>query len=296
MKKVLISGGTGLIGKQLASLLLQHGYEVRLLSRSPKSNASYPTYSWNIEKATIDEKAFENLDYIIHLAGAGIADKRWTKKQKKEIIDSRVASTELLLKTIQRLQIPLKAFVSSSAIGYYGAATNDLIFRESDNPGNDFISHVCQLWEESIFKFQAKNIRTVAVRIGVVLSKSGGALSKMKTPIITPLGNGKQYMPWIHIDDLCKLLLKAIEDNAMTGVYNGVAPEHQTNFSFSKTFAKAIKRPFLPIGIPAFVLKLVLGEMSVILLKGSKVSSQKLSDTGFSFSFPYVKSAFSDLF
>ena len=295
MEKVLISGGSGLIGKRLSFLLQSKGYEVRILSRTQKKESDYPTYVWNINKGEIDEKAFDQIDHIIHLSGSGIADKRWSEKRKQDIIDSRVQSTNLLLRVVQDLQVPLKTFVSSSAIGYYGSVTSDAVFDEDSKPASDFLGKVCSLWEEAAFQFSKEGIRTVAIRTGIVLSKNGGALAKMKTPIVSPLGSGKQYMPWIHIDDLCEIYIKAIEDQKMTGVYNGVAPEHQTNTSFSKILAKAIKRPFLAIGAPAFVLKMVFGEMAVILLEGSRVSSQKIESAGFTFSFPSLKNALKDL-
>ncbi len=294
MGKVLISGGSGLIGKRLSFLLRSKGYEVSILSRTHKNESEYLTYVWNIEKGTIDQAAFDQVEHIIHLSGSGIADKRWTEKRKQDIINSRVASTQLLLQNVKDLQIPLKTFISSSAIGYYGAVTSETIFDETSNPADDFLGKVCELWEQSAFQFAKENIRTVAIRTGIVLSKTGGALAKMKTPVISPLGSGKQYMPWIHIDDLCNIYIKVIEDEKMSGVYNGVAPEHQTNTSFSKILAKAVKRPFLPIGVPAFLLKMIFGEMAAILLEGSRVSSQKIQDTEFSFQFPNLSSALSD--
>ena len=295
MRKVLITGGTGLIGKRLSFLLQSKGYEVRLLSRSENSISKYPTFVWDIKKEFIDKKSFEDLDYIIHLAGAGIADKKWSEARKKVIIDSRVESTKLLLKYTRDLRIPLKAFISSSAIGFYGSVTSEITFEENQNHGNDFIAEVCRLWENAIFEFETESIRTVAIRTGIVLSKNGGALKKMKTPIITPLGNGLQYMPWIHIDDLCKIYIQAIENDLMKGAYNGVAPEHETNITFSKKLATAFKRPFLPIGVPEFVLKAVFGEMATILLNGSRISSEKIQASGFEFSFPLLKTALSDI-
>jgi len=295
METVLITGGTGLIGRRLSFLLQSKGYEVRLLSRSENPNTKYKTFVWDLYKGYINEQAFEDVDYIIHLAGAGIADKKWSEARKKVLIDSRVESTKLLLQYVKNLNISLKAFISSSAVGYYGSITSEIIFKEDDNPGNDFLAEICKLWEASIFQFQSESIRTVAIRTGIVLSQNGGALKKMKTPVISALGNGLQYMPWIHIDDLCELYIKAIEDSKVEGAYNGVAPEHETNKSFSKKLAKAFKRPFLPIGAPAFVLKAVFGEMATILLNGSRISAQKTSDSGFDFSFPKLNDALIDI-
>jgi uncharacterized protein (TIGR01777 family) len=295
METVLITGGTGLIGRRLSFLLQSKGYEVRLLSRSENPNTKYKTFVWDLHKGYINEKAFEEVDYIIHLAGAGIADKNWSETRKKVLIDSRVESTKLLLQYAKKLNVSLKAFISSSAVGYYGSITSEIIFKEDDNPGNDFLAEICKLWEQAIFQFQEESIRTVAIRTGIVLSQQGGALKKMKTPVITALGNGLQYMPWIHMDDLCEIYIKAIEDSSMEGAYNGVAPEHETNKTFSKKLAKVFKRPFLPIGAPAFVLKTVFGEMATILLNGSRVSSEKISETGFRFAFPKLKDALTDL-
>lgn len=286
MLNVLITGGTGLIGQRLSKLLDANKYEVRLLSRNENSNSEFKTFVWDIEKGYIDEKAFQDLDYIIHLAGAGIADKKWSEKRKKVIIDSRVKSTELLLHYTQKLHTPLKAFISSSAVGIYGSITSEIIFTEDDNPGNDYLAKVCKLWEDAIFEFEAESIRTVAVRTGIVLSKDGGALKKMNTTVITPLGDGLQYMPWIHIDDLCNLYLKAIKEVKMSGIFNGVAPEHESNKTFSKKLAKVFKKPFLPIGAPSFLLKALFGEMATILLNGSRVSADKVIEYNFEYKFP----------
>jgi uncharacterized protein (TIGR01777 family) len=295
MKKVLITGGTGLIGKRLSSLLQSKGYEVRILSRSKNPESPYKVFIWNLDTSYIDEKTFKDLDYIVHLAGAGIADKKWSEKRKQIIIDSRVESTNLLYNTVKKLQTPLKGFISASAVGYYGSVTSDTIFDETHQPATDFLGKVCRLWEESIFKFQQSNIRTVALRTGIVLSNHGGALKKMKTPIITPLGNGKQYMPWIHIDDMCEMYIKAIEDTSLEGAYNAVAPEHHTNASFSKAIAKNFKRPFIPIGAPAFILKTVFGEMATVILNGSRASVEKIKKAGFQFKYPMLKEALKNI-
>ncbi|MDT7832864.1 TIGR01777 family oxidoreductase [Flavobacteriaceae bacterium S356] len=293
MAKVLLTGGTGLIGTQLSSLLKRKGYEVSILTRTPKKEDEY---AWDVHNNYIDDKALDDIGYVIHLAGAGIADKKWTSERKQEIIDSRVKSAELLLRKVKALNTPLKAFISSSGIGYYGAVTTEKIFKENDPSYDDYISEVCQLWEKAAFVFKVEGIRTVALRTGVVLSKDGGALSKMKTPIISPIGSGKQYLPWIHIDDLCEMYLKAIEDAEMSGVFNAVAPEHHTSTSFSKTLAKNYKKPFILLGVPAFLLKLIFGELSVILLKGSRVSSEKIESKGFTFRFPTLQNALKNLF
>ena len=293
MVTVLITGGTGLVGQLIRKKLTLKGYQVRILTRNPiESNE----YVWNIANKTIDEKVFENLDYIIHLAGAGIADKKWTKKRKQEIIDSRTKSTQLLLTKIQELKINLKGFIAASAIGYYGAITSEKIFTEVDNPANDFLGDVCYQWEQNSLNFQQENIPTTILRIGIVLSNNGGALAKMNTPVlITPIGNGKQYLPWIHIEDLSSLFIKAIEDSNFTGIYNAVAPDTQTSKSFSKALASKTKKLFIPIGVPKFVLQLLFGEMAIILTTGSRISSKKIEKTGFQFSFKNLNKALDDV-
>ena len=295
MKKVLITGGTGLIGKRLSFLLASRGYEVRILSRNDSSNSVYKTFVWNVTEQYINDSAFEGLNHIIHLAGAGIADKRWSEKRKKEIIASRVASTNLLYNTVKRLKTPLSSFISASATGYYGSVTTETIFEEIDKPAKDFLGKVCSLWENSIFQFNEIKIRTVALRTGIVLSKDGGALKKMKTPVITALGNGKQYMPWIHIDDLCELYIKAIQDEQFKGAFNAVSSEHISNLSFSKKISKIFNHPFLAIGAPSFILQIVFGEMSTIILNGSRISANKIKQAGFKFKFENLEKALKNL-
>ena len=295
MEKVLITGGSGLIGRRLSFLLKSRGYEVRILSRSNNPKNNYKTFVWNVSEQYINDSAFEGLNHIIHLAGAGIADKRWSEKRKKEIIASRVASTNLLYNSVKRLKTPLNSFISASATGYYGAVTSETIFEEKDKPAKDFLGKVCSLWEDSIFQFNEIKIRTVALRTGIVLSKDGGALKKMKTPIITSLGNGKQYMPWIHIDDLCELYIKAIEDEEFKGAFNAVSSEHISNLSFSKKISKIFNYPFLAIGAPSFILQIVFGEMSTIILNGSRISANKIKQAGFKFKFENLEKALKNL-
>lgn len=288
MDKILITGGTGLVGKHLEKLLTDKGYEVAILSRSPTKENQY---KWDIHKNYIDEKALENTNYIIHLAGAGIADKRWTPSRKKVLIDSRVESANLLFNKVKEFNTNLKGFISASGIGYYGAITSEIIFTEDDKPENDFISEICVKWEASAKQFEKLNVPTTILRTGIVLTKSGGALAKINTPFfLSILGNGKQYMPWIHITDLCNLYLKAIEDSNFTGIYNAVAPEHHTNISFTKALSKVTKKPLFFINIPSFLLKLIFGEMSDILLNSSRVSSKKTASF-FKFKFGKLRTA-----
>ncbi len=292
MTKIVITGGTGLIGKKLTQILVDKGYKVAILSRNPKEDNEF---LWDISKSYVDKKALENTDYIIHLAGAGIADKRWSTERKQLIIDSRVKSANLLFDKINELNINLKGFISASGIGYYGAITTDKIFTETDSAGNDFLSDVCQKWETAALQFSKINIPVTILRTGIVLTKQGGALAKMKTPIISPLASGKQFLPWIHINDLCNMYVAAIENN-LTGIYNAVAPEHHTSTSFSKIVAKVYKRPYLGIAVPSFLLNIYLGEMAMLLTEGSKISAKKIEKNGgFSFRFLTLKKALNNL-
>ena len=299
MEKILISGGTGLIGKHLSKKLRDKGYSVALLSRAGHHDAVIPTYVWDIENNKIDKEAIETTDYIINLAGENINKNRWTNKRKQIIIDSRVKSAQFLFDKITDNKNKLKAFISASAIGYYGTITTDKIFSETDPPSNDFLGETCRQWEQSADSFEKLGIRTIKIRTAIVLTKQDGALAKMITTVKfgigSAIGSGKQFLPWIHIDDLCDIYIKAIEDTQMNGAYNAVSPEHNTNRDFMKTLAHVLKKPFWFPAIPAFIIKLIFGKMSEILLNGSRVSSEKIIKAGYCFKFPDLKTALSDL-
>ncbi|MFN8207664.1 MAG: TIGR01777 family oxidoreductase [Bacteroidales bacterium] len=256
VETVLITGGTGLIGQQLAKLLREKGYRVLLLGRTPDHLADPPVYQWDYRKRFLEEEAISQTHYIIHLAGAGIGDKQWTAVRKKEIIESRTLTTKLLFDTVSRLKTPLKAFISSSAIGIYGNNTNAPPAIESDLPAGDFLAGTCRVWEESAMLFEQAGIRTVLVRTGLVLATEGGALPRLLKPIRaglgSPLGTGKQFMPWIHMDDLCSIYLNAIENTAMTGPYNAVAPSTVTNKEFTRILADVLRRRILLPRVPSF--------------------------------------------
>ncbi|AOW20213.1 TIGR01777 family oxidoreductase [Urechidicola croceus] len=299
MPTVLISGGTGLIGKYLSKKLLEKGYKVSILSRSKKEDSNMQYFTWNIEKHEIEKEAIITADYIIHLAGSGIADKRWTDNRKKEIIDSRVDSTNLIFNKVKEYDSMLKAFISASGINYYGTITSDKIFTESDSVGDDFLGNVCKQWEESANQFEGLGIRTVKLRTGVVFTENGGALEKIVKPIKmglgSPIGSGKQYTPWVHIEDLCNMYIQAIENNEMTGSYNAIAPEHITNKQLTIAIGKQLKKSIWLPNVPSFILKLILGEMSFLVLKGSRASSKKIESTGFKFLFPDIENTLNDL-
>lgn len=299
MKTILISGGSGLVGRHLSKKLKEKGYNVCILSRASGRVTNMSTISWDVDKKIIEKKAIETADFIIHLAGANIGDKRWTAKRRQLIIESRVKSGQLIFESLKENKNKLKAFISASAVGFYGTTTTDKIFSETDPPSNDFLGDTCLQWEQSADSFEKLGLRTVKIRTGVVLTKQGGALAKMTSPIKigigSALGNGRQFIPWIHIDDLCGIYIKAVEDTEMTGAYNAVAPDYKTNRDFTKTLARVLKKPFWFPDIPALLLKLIFGKMSEILLNGSRVSSEKIIKAGYSFKFINLESALLDL-
>lgn len=295
MKNILITGGTGLIGKHLTNRLKESGYNVLLLSRKPSSHDGLKVYSWDPDSGVIDPEALSAADYIIHLAGAGIGDRRWSEKRKKEILDSRIKSAGLIFDKLKETGLRPEAFISASATGYYGSMTSEKIYAEADDPATDFTGEVCRQWEESAEKFSGLGIRTVRIRTGIVLSSEGGALGRMSLPakfgIGSPLGSGKQYVPWIHIDDLCRIYIKAIEDLSMNGAYNAAAPEHVSNSKFMRTVSEVMGRPFFFPAIPSFTFRILFGEMSSILLNGSRVSPEKIKASGYSFDYADLRSA-----
>ncbi|REC74463.1 TIGR01777 family protein [Chryseobacterium elymi] len=294
---VLITGAGGMIAQNL-SKKLENEYTIRFLTRKKRRDNEF---EWNIKDGTMDESALENVSHIIHLAGANISEKRWTKERKRELISSRVDSAALLLKTLKKKKIKLKSFISASGINYYGTVTTDKVYTEKDPPGNDFLSEVVVLWERSADDFKEQNLaeRVVKVRTAVVLSKENGALKKMvptiKYGIGSALGSGKQYMPWIHIDDICSVYLAALKNSDMGGAYNAVSPQHTTNENLTKKIAEVLKKPLFMPNVPAFVLKLIFGELADALLEGSRASSQKIQDTGFQFKFPDLEGALENL-
>jgi uncharacterized protein (TIGR01777 family) len=300
METVLITGGTGLIGRHISKKLKENGFNVTLLSRKRETDGAISVYTWDPDKNFIDPEAISKADYIIHLAGAGLGDKRWTKKRRELIIDSRIKTGELIFIKVQESGKKLKAFISASGIGYYGTSTSDKIFNETDFPDKDFLGEVCRKWEEMADRFKESGIRTVKVRTGVVLTDKGGVLGRMATTVKmgigSPLGSGKQYIPWIHIDDLCNLYLKAVEDQSMTGAWNAVAPEHITNRELMQTLAKVLEKPFFFPAVPSLVLKILFGKMSGIILKGSRVSAGKIISTGYNFEYPNLENALRNLF
>lgn len=293
-ESVLISGGSGLVGGRLTEILQSKGYEVAHLSRSSKSSNGVETIVWDVNQMRLDPKSIERFDYIIHLAGAGIIEEPWTDARKKVIIDSRVNSTMLLKRAIEANTKKPKAFVSASAIGYYGIETTEHIFKESDPASDSFIAETCVLWEKSIDELQELEIPVSRIRIGLVLSDKGGALKEIAKPVKygfgAALGSGEQYMPWIHIDDLCQLFIFCFE-NRLSETFNGVAPNQMGNKAFTQSIAKVLNKPFFLPNVPSFVLKLMLGKRALLVLEGSRISAEKVKKSGFKYQFENLEPA-----
>ena len=298
-KNVLITGGTGFIGKKLTYLLLQNGFSVSIFSRSFQQNSADVSYfRWDISSQFIDEIAVLNADYIIHLAGEGIADKRWTARRKEEIVQSREQSIALIYEVLKKHKKKLDAFVSASGVGIYGAINGSEICTENTSAVNDFLGSTCQKWEAAADTIESLAIRTVKIRTGLVLGKGEGFLKKLnpifKMKLGSALGSGKQYMPWIHIDDLCAIYLEALNNTKMTGAYNAAINDNTDNKTFSKTLAHVYGYSLWLPKVPAFLIKMVLGEMALIILKGRRVSSDKIEKTGFQFRFKNLEEALRD--
>ncbi len=294
---VLITGGSGLVGTRLTQILIANGFTVSHLSRKPTNTAGkVKIYHWDIENSIIDEKALLEADYLVHLAGAGIADEKWTDVRKKEIIDSRTKSLQLIIKSLQTLPHKIQAFTSASGIGFYGADTGDEIITEQFTSGIDFVAECCVQWEAVADEIEKLGIKTVKLRTGIVLSTKGGALPKILLPVRlglgAALGTGKQYQSWIHIDDLCELFIHSLTDETMVGVYNAVSPNPVTNYELTKTSAEILKKPFFMPNVPSWALKLVFGEMANIILGGNYVLNQRItSETSFEYKYTSVEKA-----
>jgi uncharacterized protein (TIGR01777 family) len=306
MQTVLITGGTGLVGTALTKHLVDKGYHIIILSRSGNKKSENPSVSyaqWNVEKQTIDEDAVRKADYIIHLAGAAVADKRWSEKRKKEIVQSRTLSGALLVKGLAEIPNNVKAVISASATGWYGADEKKFRgkkgFTEDAAADTEFLGETCRQWEESISPVERLGKRLVKLRTGIVLSNDGGALKEFKKPVkagvAAVLGNGKQVVSWIHIDDLCRLFLYVIEKD-VRGVYNAVAPNPVTNKELMLKLATKMRGNFfIPLHVPAFIIKLLFGGMSIEVLKSVTVSSEKVREAGFTFLYPSLDVALNQL-
>lgn len=295
-KNVLITGGTGFVGTYLTQLLLEQGYSVSILSRTKKKNTDAVFYyTWDVEKQQIEEEAVLKADYIVHLAGANIAQKRWTDQRKAVILSSRSLSAQLLFDTLQKNNTTPKAFISASAVGIYGAISGRAVCTEVMQPANDFLGLTCQKWEAAADKFEKIGIRTVKIRTALVLGEKEGLLKRLSTifkwRLGSALGSGKQYMPWIHVEDLCRIYIEAIQNSEMSGAYNASITDDTTNELFSKTLTKVYGYSIWLPNVPAFLIKMALGEMAKLLLKGRRISNAKLTALGFEFKFNNLEMA-----
>lgn len=298
-KNVLLTGGSGFIGRYLTKVLIDNGFSVSVLSRSDRKNTDLITfYKWNLEHNYIDEEAVLKADYIVHLAGEGIVEKSWTAKRKKALLESRIQPIDLIYTVLKKNNKLLDAFISASAVGIYGAVTNEEICTEESPVENDFLSITCQKWEAASDKITSLGIRTVKIRTGIVLGRKEGFLKKLgpsfKTGFGVILGSGKQYLPWIHVEDLCNMYLKAIQDEQINGVYNATVLDNTSNETLSKTLANLYGYTIWLPKTPAFILKLFLGEMSQVVLNGQRVSSEKIKQKGFKFQFENLQTALQD--
>lgn len=288
-----------MVGARLTALLKEQGYQVAHLRRSRK-NADVETHLWQPASGHIEKDAFKDVKVIVHLAGAGIADKRWTAKRKEEIWKSRTEGAALIRLTLKKNQHQVHTFISASGINYYGLTDNVRAWIESDPPGHDFMAQVTQAWEREADAFNADGIRVVKIRTGVALGTESIALRRIAQPIRffvgAPLGTGRQFFNWIHIDDLCAIYIKAIRDVSMRGVYNAVAPSPVNNRELTAEMAKILKRPLWAPPVPGFLVKLIAGEVAEVVLKGGKVSAGKIQDCGFVFQFRTLRSALADIY
>jgi uncharacterized protein (TIGR01777 family) len=297
-KSILLTGGTGLIGRHLTDQLLAKGYKVSHLSRSPGKDSRVITFLWDVEKGKIDANCLDGVDTIVHLAGANIAEKRWTEKRKKELISSRTDSIRLIYDLMRKTPNKITSIISASAIGYYSDRGDELL-TEASPPGNDFLAQCCVAWEAAVDKGKRPGLRVVKMRTGVVLDKEG-ALDKMATPIKfylgSSIGDGKQWVAWIHWQDVIDMYLFAIENEKLEGVYNMAAPNPVTNQQLTQAIAKQLHKPLWAPNVPAGILKLLMGEMSTIVLGSTKVSAQKIEEAGYHFKFPVLDDALNDIY
>jgi uncharacterized protein (TIGR01777 family) len=294
-RKVLISGGTGMIGTRLAEMLIDAGYEVALLSRQP-GTGRYRSFRWDLRASTIDEAAVPYADYIINLAGSSVSEGKWTEERKREILTSRLGGTALLARELAKPGHHVRAFISASAIGIYGDSGDQVVNEETPAASAaDFLVEVSQKWEAAAHDVEKLDIRTIITRIGIVLSPEGGALVPLARTVKmmagAPLGTGKQYMSWIHLDDLCRLLIQMLEEPQWQGTYNAVSPHPVTNKEFTETLASVLHRPLVLPKVPEFALNLMMGEMSEIVLASQRVSAEKALRQGFTFEYPHLKPA-----
>jgi uncharacterized protein len=298
MATLLIAGGSGMIGQHFIRQYQDEYTEIRLLSRTENLGGKIKSYAWNPAKGEYDPRAFQNLDYLINLAGAGIADKPWTAERRKLIIDSRVDSLNTLLKALQETGAKPKMIVTASATGFYGDRGEEIVDEQSSPGASDsFLASTTQRWEEAALGIDAAGYPLAVLRIGIVLSMEGGALPKLLMPLKVGManyfGDGKPYTPWIHIDDITAMFAWLLKEEK-TGIWNGTAPHPVSGKALAEALAKA-KGGWMTAPVPAFLLKIGLGSMSETVLTGAKVSSQKAVDAGFKFKYERIDAALANL-
>lgn len=298
-KHILITGATGMVGKKLIPILIESGHKVSVLSRKATQIKDVKVYLWDVDQHKIDPECLKGIDTIIHLAGENIAGGKWTEARKKKIIDSRVLSAQLLYKTIKEQQAAVKTFISAAAVGYYGDAGNQILTEESPN-GTGFLADCCAQWEAAADQGLSIGIRVVKWRIGVILAKEGGALKAMEQPIRyffgAGLGSGKQWVPWVHLDDILEMFQLSAANESYAGAYNAAAANPVSNLSLTKAIAQHLQRPVWPVNVPEFVLKMILGELSTVVLNSNHTSAKKLLDTGFKFKYSQLDAALADIY
>jgi uncharacterized protein (TIGR01777 family) len=298
-KNILITGGSGLLGKQLTEELLSKGHTVSHLSRSKGKNPRVKTFLWDVDKGQIDEHSIDGVDTIIHLAGAGIADKRWTKERKREIVESRTRSIGLVYGLMKAKANRVHTVISASGVGYY-SDRGDVILTEESEPAHDFIGTCCIDWENAVDEGKELGLRILKFRTGVVLTTDGGALPQLAMPIKfgigSALGTGKQWIPWIHQRDVVDMYLLGLDNEKLTGVYIMAAPNPVTNADLTKAVAKQLKRPLWTPKVPAFLIKLLFGEMATLVLGSTRTSAQKILDVGFQFRYPDIAAALQEIY
>lgn len=298
-KKILITGATGLIGRNISSVLQKEGHTISILSRKAIYLPGVKSYIWDVYNGKIDASCMDDVDTIIHLAGENIAGKKWTEKRKQQLIDSRVLSTQLLYKTIKETNAAVSTFVSASAVGYYGDC-GDEILTENSSAGYGFMAECCKAWEDSVDKGKSLGIRIVKLRIGVILAKGEGALASLEKPVKffvgAALGSGKQWVPWIHINDIAAMFRYAVENPLMNGAYNACAPFPVTNATLTNVIAHQLHRPVWPFNVPKNILKIILGEMSDVIFISTNTSAQKILSADFKFKYTQLEDALSDIY
>lgn len=298
-KRILITGATGMIGRKLLHTLQQAGHELSILSRKQEQIPGVKVYIWDIYKKQIDTNCMSDVDCVIHLAGENIADEKWTAERKREIIDSRTLSTHLLYSAIEDTNTKLDCLISASATGYYGDC-GDEILTENDGPGLGFLAECCKEWEEAVDKGNTQGHRIVKLRTGFVLAKGEGALAAIEKQIKfftgAPLGSGKQWVPWVHIDDIVAMYVYALENPTLSGAYNACAPFPVTNATLTAAIAAKLHRPVWPLNVPEKMLKLILGEMSELVLMSTNTSAQKLLSADFKFKYTQLDDALADIY